>query len=200
MSLTVNAYDLTIQRPIIYNYDEVTDEESYLNYDRVGTRGIDAEYRLRQDWGYAALTYAYYQVGSFLSDREDVPEPYEVQTSARALLGAPRHQVSLNAAIIPMPGLSIGPSMRITSGRWGYLSADDEGEPILDKTGATVLLNLWVRYAFEEDLPGLFVAAGVFNLLDAEELFVQPYNGYRPAIPGTGREVLVQVGYAQPLD
>ena len=200
MSLTVNAYDLTIRRPIIYNYDEVTDEESYLNYDRVGTRGIDAEYRLRQDWGYAALTYAYYQVGSLLSDREDVPEPYEVPQSARALLGAPRHQVSLNAAVTPIPGLSIGPSAVVTSGRWGYLSADDEGEPVLDKTDTTVLLNLWARYAFDAVAPGVYVGAGVFNLLDADELFVQPYNGYRPPIPGTGREVLVQVGYAQPLD
>lgn len=200
MSLTVNLYDLTIRRPIIYNYDEVTDAESYLNYDRVGTRGIDAEYRLRQEWGYANLTYSYYQVGSLLSDRDDVPEPYAVPGSSRALLGAPRHQVAFHVGLIPVEHLSIGPSAIVTSGRWGYLTADAAGDPVAEKTSATVLFNLWVQYGFDEWVKGLYAGAGVFNLFDDEDPFVQPYNGYRPPIPGPGREVVIRVGYGAALD
>jgi hypothetical protein len=40
----------------------------------------------------------------------------------------------------------------------------------------------------------------MFNILDHDDLFVQPYDGYRPPIPGHGREVLVRVGYERALE
>jgi outer membrane receptor protein involved in Fe transport len=201
MSLTVNAYDVTVRRPIIYFYDEDADTEAYLNFDRVGTRGVDLEYRLNAQWGYVNLSYSVYSAGSLLADRDETPELYAVEGAGARLLGAPRHKIGLHGALLAIEKLRIGPSVVFTSSRSGYTDVDADDTQLIGETDPMVLLNLFVSYDFEAlGVPGLRVGAGVFNILDADDVFVQPYDGYRPPLPGPDRELVARISYGHELD
>jgi outer membrane cobalamin receptor len=51
--LTANVFHILLEKPIVYNFNSVTEE--YLNFEKTGSRGIELEAKFRQRWGRATL-------------------------------------------------------------------------------------------------------------------------------------------------
>jgi hypothetical protein len=67
-------------------------------------------------------------------------------------------------------------------------------ELILSSIPQTVYANLFLRYD-GVITKGLSVGLGVYDLLDEQQTYLQPYDSRMAPLPGLGREVLLQVAY-----
>ena len=191
--LSLNAYDITINAPIVYDYDDAAGKEIYQNYDRTGTRGIEAEARLRFKRGYLTANYSFYSASG-----KNTIAPYAVPTDDSVMLAFPAHKVSVNGSWNVWRKLSFNPSAIALSERWGYLSGDAMGNPVIGRLDPALLLNMNVRYT-DLFIKGLDASVGGFNLLGANAPYLQPYNGGHAPLPGPSRELVVRLSYSHPI-
>jgi outer membrane receptor for ferrienterochelin and colicin len=191
--VSLNAYDITIRRPIIYTYDPVSMEEIYQNFDQTGTRGVEAEYRMRYKWGYATANWSYYNAAG-----KNKIALYQVPTDDSVHLAFPAHKVAVTGSVNLTRDLSFNPSAILTSERYGYLSGDTDGNPVLGRRPGGVMLNanLLHRDLF---MKGLDAGLGCFNLLGQEVLYLQPYDGGHAPLPGPSREFVFKLSYTYPF-
>jgi outer membrane receptor for ferrienterochelin and colicin len=191
MFLSANFFDITIKHPIVYQYDTATGLDSYQNLGKVGTRGVEAEYRYRGRNGFGSLSYSFYT-----KTKDDSANYYSDPTSGDRFVGFPSHKITAHGSWQITPNLSINPSLAYTSARGAYTSVDPgTGLSKGKQLDGWFLLNLYLLY---EDLflQGLDLGAGVFDLLNADPVFVQPYDGYHAPLPGPSPEFVVNVKYA----
>jgi len=183
-----NVFDVTVDRPIIYLFDEDTGDEAYVNYDAIHTRGFELETRLKGQWGSLMMNYSYYRK---IVNNVDL---YDVSENSNALLGFPTHKVTLNSSLKINDQFSVNPSLVFLSDRYGYQGGDENDVSVLKRYDAVVLANLYLYYqnAFKSRLN---IGLGVYNLLDAKYDYIQPYDGGHPPLPGPSREVMLKVSY-----
>jgi outer membrane receptor protein involved in Fe transport len=187
----VNAYDITIEHPFVYFYDNATKTDGYRNYDRMGTRGAELELRYRAERVFANLSYSYYTAAG-----KDRLEDLSVPGNRSVLLGFSPHKIALLAGF----GLSRHVDASVSASilgpeRYGYYAYDSTGNvPLTKDFGAEVLLNAYLSY---KDLlvPGGFAGIGIYNLANAKTMLIQPYNNGHAPLPGPSREVFLRVGY-----
>jgi outer membrane receptor protein involved in Fe transport len=187
--LAANAYDITIKKPIIYDYDPATMTEVYQNGGQTGTRGVEAEFRVRYPWGYATANYSYYSAAG----KNDVAV-YQVPTDDHVMLAFPAHKVTVNANLALWRTLSLNTSLIGMSERWGYVRGDEMGNAVLGTVPAALLVNAYLLYR-DAGLKGLDVGVGAFNVLGQHVPYLQPYNGGHAPLPGSSREILGRVTY-----
>ena len=193
MFVAANAFDVTIHQPITYEYDQATNTEVYQNSARSGTRGVELDYRLQYARGSAHVTYSYYTAAG-----KNAADAYRVPGHDEVLLAFPAHKVTMTGSVPVTHGLSFHPSAVIYGERYGYLTGDADGQPVLGRAPATALVNLYLRY-HDALLPGLDVGAGVFDVADQHPAYLQPYNGGHAPMPSSGRELVVRVAYEHKL-
>lgn len=188
MFVTFNVFNSTIDKPVLYTYDNLTEIEGFDNYGNIRTWGLETEGRWRDDWGYATLGYSYYRIM-----KNDV-DYYAVPGRDDVLLGMPAHKVTLLVSVNLLDGLSLNPSAAWISERFAYYAADAGGDLLWSRFEPVLLTDVFVRYrnAF---MPNLDLGAGVYNLLNARYDFVQPYNGGQAPLPALQREFVVRVAY-----
>lgn len=181
---SVNFFDITIEKPIVYNFDPVTSTESYQNFNKTGSRGVESELSLRHERVYASATYSFYHTAG----KNRVPA-YQIPGRSDMLLAFPGHKITFNGGVVPLEGLSINPSLVFMSARYGYGAVTGGGTQLIRKYDPVTLLNLFVRYdgLF---IPPLSVGAGIRNLLNENAVYIQPYDGYHPPLPGQSREFI----------
>lgn len=194
MFVAANAYDITIKKPIVYDYDPVSASEIYLNYDQTGTRGVEAEFKLRYPRGYASANYSYYT-----ADGKNKVPVYEVPTDDGVMLAFPNHKVTLNGNLNVWRTLSVNASLIGISERWGYLYGDAMGTPMLGKVDASLLVNAYAMYR-DLGVKGLDVGVGGFNLLGQSVPYLQPYNGGHAPLPSSSREIVGRISYTLGFD
>jgi len=191
--LGVNAFDITMDQPIVYDFDALLGEEVYTNQVRTGTRGADAELRMKYPWGWAQLSYSY-----FIPAGKNQVEKYRIPGRNDVLLGMPRHKVSFTSAFHPFTKkLSISPSLVFMSER--YATFDGEDPVTLEyyvrpESRPSLLVNLFASYS-DLLVQGLEVGAGVYNLAGEPFRAPQPYRSGHAPLPTLSREFLVRVGY-----
>jgi iron complex outermembrane recepter protein len=187
--VAANAYDITIRQPIVYDYDPVMNAEIYLNGDKTGTRGVEAEAKVRYPRGYASANYSYYSA----ADKNNVPV-YQVPTDDSVMLAFPSHKLTVNGNVNLWRTLSLNASAIGFSKRWGYTSGDAAGNPVLGQVDDALLVNAYLMY---RDLgwKGLDVGVGGFNLLGQKVPYLQPYNGGHAPLPGASRDLVARVSY-----
>ncbi|XXF77952.1 TonB-dependent receptor [Myxococcaceae bacterium GXIMD 01537] len=188
-TLSANAFDMGVADPIIYSYDAETNTEAYRNLGRLGSRGLELDYRVRGAWGRAALGYSYYAP----SGRNDV-EDYLIPGRANAFTGMPTHKVSLSGSVKVKPWLSVSPTAVLVGERFAVDAPTAAGESAVERLPTQLLLNLFVR-AENVGTPGLEIGAGVYNLLGTNFRIAQPYNGGHAPLPVFAREFLVRLSY-----
>lgn len=189
MLLTLNLYDINLKKPIIYYYDAVLDEEKYINAGKTGSRGIEAEYKYSDKWGYLTLNYSYYSTAG-----KNNVQLYQVAGVKNSLAGFANHLANLNASVNIYKGFSINPSMSFVGERYAYTSIASDSTPVAEKLNPMVLFNLYLNVN-DFFTKGLTIGAGVYDLLDQRYSYVQAYNGGLPPLPGTGREIVVRLSY-----
>jgi iron complex outermembrane recepter protein len=193
VAVTVNAFDITIKKPIVYDVDQSTASEMYQNFDRTGSRGVEADVRVKLPGLRADMNYSYYT-----SAGKNTVSAYEVPGRDDVLLAFPAHKLVVAGSAKIYEGLSFNPSAVIYGERFGYTTGDTDGNPMLGREPATAIVNANLNY---RDLlvPGLELGAGVYDITDARMRYLQPYNGGHPPLPGPGRDLVFRVNYERKL-
>ncbi|MGQ0645095.1 MAG: TonB-dependent receptor plug domain-containing protein [Elusimicrobiota bacterium] len=188
MFLSANVFDVKLEKPIIFFYDEPTDTEGYLNYDRTGSRGVEAVYSIKDRWGQTGLTYSFYE------PHKNTVDAYRAGGKEHVYLAFPAHKATLSAGVKVGGKTTVSPSAAYLSPRYGYASVDSAGEPVLKKFDPSLLANLFVNFrnVFAD---GLTIGLGVFDILGENHEFIQPYNSLHAPLPGPSREYVLKVSY-----
>ena len=188
MFASVNVFDLTIHDPIIYSADPATGVQSYQNFRRTGSRGVEAELRMRDRRGSLTLAYSYYTAGPKNQvDLYATPDPARV-------LAFPSHKLSVRASVNVVEHLSLDPSATWISGRYTATGTDSSGAPTFATAGPQFLLNVFAT-ARDLGFNGLDLGLGVYNLLDVADDYIQPYNSSHAPLPGPSREWVARLSY-----
>jgi outer membrane receptor protein involved in Fe transport len=189
LQLVVNGFYCTIDRPIIYGYDQATDEESYFNRGRTGTYGGEAELRLGIRNLAVSSSYSYYHALA------NIPEDYRASGDG-ATLGAPQHKGAVRARWRPTSHWLLGATAIWMGSRYAVTGMNTADQTyIVTAVGPRLLLGLSARYQ-DLGLRGLSLGLVANDLLDSRDVFVQPYRGGHAPLPGVGRQVLLSLGYA----
>lgn len=203
MYITINFFDNVINDPIVYFYDEETDNEGYKNGEKINTRGTEAEYKYRGEWGYATVNYSYYMLNENTVADYGIPNEGEYLEPGFTndqllkddmLLGSAQHKVSLLGSFRATENLSLNPSLTSFSERYGFTKENNEETSIAEKFDPAILLNFNVEY---RDLltKGLALNVAVFDILDEKFHYIQPYNQYHAPLPATTREIVARLRY-----
>ncbi|MDA3867868.1 MAG: TonB-dependent receptor plug domain-containing protein [Salinivirgaceae bacterium] len=193
--ITANLFDMTIDKPIVYFYTEEFGD-GYQNYDQTGTRGIEVDVKYSGNWGNINATYSHYmQADKNKVDTYAVPESFDQE----AMVGFARDKATLYATFNVWKGLSVSPWVVYTGKKYGWTPEwdDDEGDAVWDinrEFDPTINLNVFVNYK-NLFIDKLSLGAGVYNIMDEEMFFVQPYNGAHTALPDASRSYRVKLSY-----
>lgn len=194
MLLSVNAFRMKVQDIIVYGYDINTLEESYVNEEATGTKGIEANFQVQQPRWRSHLTYSFYKPvkGNTVTD-------YQVEGQPQLYLGIPAHKITFNGTLNISRQLHLNSTAIWHSERYGYTRFADESEEdyYLQQFAPYLLLNTFMRY--ENALPGLHLGAGVYNLLNEKHGYIQPYAGENAPAPSPGREWVLKLQYELPF-
>ncbi len=187
---TINFFDITTIHPIVYYLDtaNIKYPDAYKNSNQSGTRGIEAEYKLKEKWGYISVNYSFYTA----QGKQRIAD-YSVNKDSAALLGFANHRINLSASFNLNENISINPTASFYGTRWGYASVDSTGTSVLQKFDPMTLVNIFIRY--KTPVKGLVFGMGVYNLLDQKFNFIQPYNGYHAPMPTPSREFIFRISY-----
>jgi outer membrane cobalamin receptor len=188
MFLTGNLFHIQIDDPIVYFVDTNNPIGTYDNFSQGGSMGFELDYRIKSDWGYVSLNYAYYTSKNI----NEVPY-YSVPTDDSRVLGMPGSRVNLNSSINLSKGLSINPSLNLLGKR--YAITGIASEYVLGELESEFYLNLYLRYVKNNLEFGL----GVYDLADEGQKFVQPFSSGHAVLPGIGREYMVRAAYTLPF-
>jgi len=187
--LTGNLFDITTKDPIVFYYNNESDQDLYENSDETGTQGVEFDFQWKFKNGYVDLGYGYYSAvnKNRLSD-------YKVPDEPHSLLGLSNQKLSMSALLKISGHWSVSPTLVMSGVKYGTVAINDQDETVIGKYDPTLLLNIALR---AEDLltKGLSMSLALHNILDANEQYLQPYNGGHAPLPGTSRQVSLSVSY-----
>ncbi len=190
--LTANGFYTRIKDPIVYrsSVDEGGNTvEEYANFGQTGSFGAEATLQVRHPRVWMNLSYSFYSP-RWLNE----VDLYDVPGRSDLLLAFPAHKVTLVGAVHVSDHFSVSPSLIFTTERFGMAGTDAAGNRLVRRFDPSVILNLYLTYR-DLGLKGLDIGFGVFNLLDVDVPFVQPYDGGHAPLPGPSREFLGRISY-----
>jgi outer membrane cobalamin receptor len=185
MFITANAYNIIIKDPIVFMLDQELHLPAYQNGSRSGTSGIEAVYHYKSRIFESVLTYSFYK--SYKNEIFD----YKVQSDEDILLGFPQHKFTLNSTIHLMDKMTFNLSGTYLSKR--YIDNNESKTQYIDDP--KLLLNFFINYS-ELLNDNLSIGFGIYNLLDVQYSFIQPYIGGSAPLPGPSREYLIKILYS----
>jgi outer membrane cobalamin receptor len=195
MTITTNVFHNMATNSIIYDVLSITGLDTYFNStEKMGTRGIETEWRFKEKWGNVALNHSYYQKIYGSAENQKV---FDFQTGNEiksVSLAFPTHKTTLNATFNLTPQLTLNSSLIFYSSRYGYDGVDNVGNAYLKKFPASALANVFLRYK-----PTWFkngdIGIGIYDIFNDKFRFIQPYNGGHNPLPAPSREIVFKVGY-----
>jgi outer membrane receptor protein involved in Fe transport len=193
----VTGYDITIDDAIVFQPSTKPDGtlvETYRNIGRTGTCGLTSELRLRHPRVWANLGYSFYTAAG-----RNGGSPYEVPGREDVLLGFAPHKLTLNGSAKLTEHFVVSPSLVFLHERAGYTGLDADGNRAATLLDPVVLLDLFIEYR-DAGLKGLDLGFGVYNLLDHDAPYVQPYDGGHAPLPGPSREFMGRVTWSYRFD
>jgi outer membrane cobalamin receptor len=194
MTITMNVFDNRSTNTIVYDISPITLLESYFNStDKVGSRGIETEWRFKEKWGNVALSHSFYQkTGS--ADNQKVIDFQTSNEFKSVSLAFPTHKTTLNATFNLSPQLTLNSSLIFYSSRYGYDGVDEAGNPYLKKSPPSTLTNIFLCYKptwFKNGDLGI----GIYDIFNDKFRFIQAYNSGHNPLPAPSREIVFKVGY-----
>jgi outer membrane cobalamin receptor len=186
--VTANVFDITIEDPIVYFYDDATGED-YVNYPRTGSRGAEVEIRAARGRLHSTLGLSIYDAAG----KNEVPI-YETGSDA-ALLGLPQVKVVANGGAALGEKLNLDLTAIVLGPRKGYLEGDGAGNSTVEDDDAILLADAFLRWR-DVLTQRLELGIGVYNILDAEYRLLQPYAGGHAPLPTGRRQAFVRLSYS----
>lgn len=187
--ITGNLFDITTKDPIVFYYDNESDQDLYQNSDETGTQGVEFDFQWKFAHGYIDIGYGYYSAVN-----KNRLNDYKVPDKPGALLGLANHKLSLNALVKISGHWSINPGLIWSGAKYGTVAINDLNETVTGKYDPLLLVNFGLRV--EELLTkGLAMNLSIHNILNQNEKYLQPYNGGHAPLPGASRQILLSVSY-----
>jgi outer membrane cobalamin receptor len=187
MLLSLNAFDIGTKDVIVYGYDAVNDIESYSNFKKTGSRGLEAIYSIHQKKWSAKLSY------SMATAKKTDPSTYYVPQTNSQYLGFSKNIFTLNASFDLTKKLSLNSTIIASGKRYAYTELGMNDEPVSNELPAYTLVNCFLNYS--NLIKGLNAGIGVYDLFNERPGIAQPYNGDFLPIPGRSREFVVKLWY-----
>jgi outer membrane receptor for ferrienterochelin and colicin len=190
MFVTANVFDIQINNSIIYYDNGGWDpgiDWGYKNSDNTGSNGLELEFKMLYEKGFASVNYSYYT-----QTFRKVPELYMVSQNKKTALALPQNKISINLNYSPVRNLRVGPTLIVLGKRYGYNATDDYDEGLISEFDASYLLNLALTY---DNLirKGISMSIAVHDILNQKPIYIQPYNGWFHPYPGRSREIILKL-------
>lgn len=190
LQLGANVFWVRLERPIIYDFNQETSTEEYLNSDSTGSVGVEADFRLKYHFVSFNLNYSFYSAAN--QNRAPV---YGVPGHDDVLLGMAPHKLAMAASFrLYRDHLFLNTTGTFLSERFTFVGIDQAGAPILGSDPPVFLWNALLVYR-NAGLRGLDLGLGATNLLGQPFRFLQAYGSNHPPLPGTSRELFVRLSY-----
>jgi outer membrane receptor protein involved in Fe transport len=190
LMVTVNAFDMTLKRPIVYYYDPETTTEGYANRASTGSRGGEAELRFDHPRARVTASYAFYT-----ARHKNHVEDYAVPGQPSSMLAAPNHKVGLNTHVRLVRTLYGNLTGTFMSKRYAQVRADATDAPVIAALAPSVLMNVFLEYR-DLFVHGVSASVGAYNISGQRFSLPQPYTGLHAPLPAQAREYLVRLSYA----
>jgi outer membrane cobalamin receptor len=182
--LTANVFDVEITDPIVYFY---SGSSNYANFDQTASQGVEFSSIYKKDTTNVTLTYSYYKA------RDNEVTEYKIPNHSDALLGFPSHKISLLASVSPYKNVFVTPTLTWYSPR--YAVTGYESDYVYKKLDSKILANISLLFKDAFKKKGLDLSFSVFNLLDEEYDFIEPYLGWYGPVPSPSRAFVFKLMY-----
>jgi len=195
MTLTMNVFNNMATNNITYDVLSTTGLVTYFNStEKMGSRGIETEWRFKEKWGSVTLNHSFYQKIYGSAENQKVIDFQTGNEIKTASLAFPTHKTTLNTTFNLSPQLTLNSSLIFYGSRYGYDGIDENGNAHLKKFPASVLANVFLRYQ-----PTWFkngdIGIGIYDIFNDKSRFIQPYNGGHNSLPAPSREIVFKIGY-----
>lgn len=195
MTITANIFNNMATNSIIYDVLSTTGLDTYFNSaEKMGSRGIETEWKFKEKWGSVALNHSFYQKIYGSAENQKVFNYQDNTEIKSASLAFPTHKTTLNTTFKLSPQLTLNSSLIFYNSRYGYDGIDENGNNYLKKFPSAMLANIFLRYQ-----PTWFknsdIGVGIYDIFNDKFRFIQPYNGGHNPLPAPSREVVFKIGY-----
>ena len=166
--VTVNAYDITIKNFIIRTDLNTTNTGvAYKNLGVSGTRGIEAEGKYNQKWGYIKAGYSFYQT-------TNIPKELQLQGLTTVNSGIPAHKANVQAYIKINKDVSISPNAMYLTNKFRNNTDPATGISVVDEFPAELHLSCFLNY---DNLffKNFSFGVGVYNITN-QQFFLTPWK------------------------
>lgn len=186
MLFALNTFDIRTKDIIVYSDDGV--DGFYNNFEKSGTRGLEAVYSVRYKKWYANLTYSFAK-----ALKDGTVDSYSIPQTADQYVAFPLHKVTLNSNISLSQKINLNPSFVYSGPRYAYTALDDDGNGVATKLDSYLLANIFLNA--KNLMRGLTIGAGVYDLLNERPSVPQAYLGGFGPVPARSREYVVKLSY-----
>lgn len=193
--LMFNLYEIRFTDIISYRTDSIY--PVYANLEKLGTRGIEGEYKIVKHKFTFGVNASYYRV------IENTVDAYKVKGDNDVLLGFPSLKANAFASIKANYQISINPSVSLFGERYGYISGTITGfdennvpaiENILKRFAPKVLFNINIK-TDDLFLDGLQMDLGIKNIFNSDFEYIQPFPGYVAPVPANNSSLILRLYY-----
>jgi outer membrane receptor protein involved in Fe transport len=191
LSISTNAFYIQTRDPIIYYYDQPNDRDAYINLDKMGTRGFEAELKYKLQKQFASINYSFYTA----LNQDDRLSVYMVPQNRNAFLAFPQHKLYIYGGRELAKELYINMAISIYGPRYAIFQIDENGEPVYTNIPAKAYTSIYINKAncFTKNMAA---SVGVNNLFDEQQWYIQPYNSLHAPLPGLSRQFVIKVSYS----
>jgi outer membrane cobalamin receptor len=195
LSAVFNAFSTSIEDPIIY-YTNEAEEDSYDNFEKTGSKGVELALKWKTAHSRSDLSYSFYT-----NNGMNAVEKYVVEDGEGPTLGAAQHKIAWHGDTDLSANWNVGANLVYLGKNYSFEVSEDPADQA-DGVGTQValdpvyLVDLVMTYK-NLGIQGLDLSAGVYNILDQDYRFVQPYDGGQSAMPSLDREGVIRVSYTK---
>lgn len=192
--VTLNFYQVLFKDMITLDIDTLN-HAVYKNLDKIGTMGIEAEYRIYQKKFNVGVNFSYYKVTENTIESFKVPEKNDV------LLASPQIKFNVFSNITIDKRISINPSISFYGSRYGYVTGKFE---TVDKKIRTINeikefnpvaicdINFRTDDLF---LNGMQLDLGIKNIFNSEFEYLQAFKGFATPILANSTAIVLRMYY-----
>lgn len=192
--VTLNFYQVLFNDMITLDIDTMN-HAVYKNLDKIGTMGVEAEYRIYQKKFNVGVNFSYYKI------TENTIESFKVPDKNDVLLASPQIKFNIFSNITIDKKISINPSISFYGSRYGYVTGKFE---TVDKKIRTInVIKEFNPVAicdinFRTDdlfLNGMQLDLGIKNIFNSEFEYLQAFKGFAPPILANSTAIVLRMYY-----
>ena len=187
--LTTNIYRIQITDPIIYGYNPIASFETYGNFPKTGTQGLETELRYTSPKIKIIANYSLY------NPYQNKMEEIEIEGNTKQFLAFPNTKFNFFIAYKITPSFSASTTVTWQNERFTYLYTDPDSEDLtLIRYKPVMFENLFFQYQ-NIGKTGIDVGFGAYNLFDTPNVFLYPTNTSIVPLADQSREFLIRLRY-----